>query len=166
MIKPWKELEGLRFGIDVGSTAAEALTAADPAVIHFTTDGRIVLNGESFTPDTSAGDGPLTVPLRLSGVTEETTSDELSEAFGGREGFVAVYQALRTGREVAFIGSGTVFRDAVMLGACTNTFLNVGALYWYSNGFPRYKSFRINCSTSGVFSISILQIYQLTGTAL
>ena len=90
MIKPWKELEGLRFGIDVGSTSDEALTAADPAIIHFTTDGRIVLNGEQFTPDTGAVDGPLAVPLNLSAVTEETTSDTLSAAFGGRTGFTAV----------------------------------------------------------------------------
>lgn len=166
MIKPWKELEGLRFGIDVGSTAAEALTAADPAIIHFTTDGRIVLNGESFTPDASAGgEGPLIVPLRPSGVTEATTSDELSEAFGGREGFTAVYQALRAGGTVIFTGPGANYRDAVTLGIAGATILNVGALYFSATDAPRYKRYRINCNSSGVFSITNYQDYQLTGTA-
>lgn len=165
MIKPWKELEGLRFGIDVGSTAAEALTAADPAIIHFTTDGRIVLNGELFTPDAGAGDGPLVIPLNLSYVTAETTSDELSEAFGGRAGFTAAYQALRAGREVAFTGS-SAFRAAVTMGTGSATFLNVGAFYFRAADPPRYKRFRINCTVAGVFSITNFQDYQLTATAL
>ena len=43
--KPWKDLEGHYFRIDVGSTAATAMQG-DPYTIYYTTEGYIVLNGE------------------------------------------------------------------------------------------------------------------------
>lgn len=54
--KPWKDLEGHYFRIDVGSTAAAAMQG-DPYTIYYTTEGYIVLNGEmmgrTITDDSS-----------------------------------------------------------------------------------------------------------------
>lgn len=53
MKKPWKDIEGSEVRVDVGSTREQALGDKMPAeVLCFTTDNRIVMNGEEF-PDTS-----------------------------------------------------------------------------------------------------------------
>lgn len=44
----WKKLEGRIFRFDVNTSTAEALKATNPAIIHFTTEGDIVFNGEKF----------------------------------------------------------------------------------------------------------------------
>ena len=44
----WKKLEGRIFRFDVNTSTADALKAANPAIIHFTTEGDIVMNGEKF----------------------------------------------------------------------------------------------------------------------
>lgn len=44
----WKKLEGRIFRFDVNTSTAEALKATNPAIIHFTTEGDIVMNGEKF----------------------------------------------------------------------------------------------------------------------
>ena len=53
MKKQWKDIEGYKVRMDVGSTREQALGDKMPAeVLCFTTDNRIVMNGEEF-PDTS-----------------------------------------------------------------------------------------------------------------
>lgn len=53
MKKQWKDIEGSEVRVDVGSTREQALGDKMPAeVLCFTTDNRIVMNGEEF-PDTS-----------------------------------------------------------------------------------------------------------------
>lgn len=55
MKKSWKEIEGSKVRIDVGSTMEQAMSDSLPAeVICFTTDNNIVFNGEVF-----AGDGSV-----------------------------------------------------------------------------------------------------------
>lgn len=44
----WKKLEGRIFRFDVNTSTADALKATNPAIIHFTTEGNIVLNGVQF----------------------------------------------------------------------------------------------------------------------
>lgn len=44
----WKKLEGRIFRFDVNTSTADALKATNPAIIHFTTEGDIVMNGEKF----------------------------------------------------------------------------------------------------------------------
>ena len=44
----WKKLEDRIFRFDVNTSTAEALKATNPAIIHFTTEGDIVMNGEKF----------------------------------------------------------------------------------------------------------------------
>lgn len=44
----WKKLEGRIFRFDVNTSTEEALKATNPAIIHFTTEGDIVMNGEKF----------------------------------------------------------------------------------------------------------------------
>lgn len=44
----WKKLEGRIFRFDVNTSTADALKATNPAIIHFTTEGNIVMNGEKF----------------------------------------------------------------------------------------------------------------------
>lgn len=44
----WKKLEGRIFKFDVNTSTADALKATNPAIIHFTTEGDIVMNGEKF----------------------------------------------------------------------------------------------------------------------
>ena len=44
----WKKLEGRIFRFDVNTSTADALKAMNPAIIHFTTEGDIVMNGEKF----------------------------------------------------------------------------------------------------------------------
>ena len=44
----WKKLEGRIFRFDVNTSTEEALKATTPAIIHFTTEGDIVMNGEKF----------------------------------------------------------------------------------------------------------------------
>ena len=44
----WRKLEGRIFRFDVNTSTAEALKATNPAIIHFTTEGDIVFNGEKF----------------------------------------------------------------------------------------------------------------------
>lgn len=44
----WKKLEGRIFRFDVNTSTADALKAENPAIIHFTTEGDIVMNGEKF----------------------------------------------------------------------------------------------------------------------
>lgn len=51
MIKPWQDLEGTYFRVDVGTSTEEAIngTVSDAAgYIFFTTDNDIVMNGEKF----------------------------------------------------------------------------------------------------------------------
>ena len=45
---PWKDLEGQRLRIDVGSTSAEALASTENSTIYFTTDGYVIMNGYIF----------------------------------------------------------------------------------------------------------------------
>ena len=51
--RPWKELEGQRLRIDVGSTKEEALASQENATIYFTKDKSIVMNGVEFTHGTA-----------------------------------------------------------------------------------------------------------------
>lgn len=44
----WKKLEGRIFRFDVNTSTEDALKATNPAIIHFTTEGDIVFNGEKF----------------------------------------------------------------------------------------------------------------------
>ncbi len=44
----WKKLEGRIFRFDVNTSTEEALKATNPAIIHFTTEGNIVMNGVQF----------------------------------------------------------------------------------------------------------------------
>ena len=44
----WKKLEGRIFRFDVNTSTEHALKATNPAIIHFTTEGDIVMNGEKF----------------------------------------------------------------------------------------------------------------------
>lgn len=44
----WKKLEGRIFRFDVNTSTEDALEATNPAIIHFTTEGDIVMNGEKF----------------------------------------------------------------------------------------------------------------------
>lgn len=44
----WKKLEGRIFRFDVNTSTADALKATNPAIIHFTTEGDIVMNGVKF----------------------------------------------------------------------------------------------------------------------
>ena len=44
----WKKLEGRIFRFDVNTSTEDALKAENPAIIHFTTEGDIVFNGEKF----------------------------------------------------------------------------------------------------------------------
>ncbi len=44
----WKKLEGRVFRFDVNTSTEDALKATNPAIIHFTTEGDIVMNGEKF----------------------------------------------------------------------------------------------------------------------
>lgn len=44
----WKKLEGRIFRFDVNTSTEEALKATNPAIIHFTKEGDIVMNGEKF----------------------------------------------------------------------------------------------------------------------
>lgn len=44
----WKKLEGRIFRFDVNTSTADALKATNPAIIHFTTEGDIVMNGVQF----------------------------------------------------------------------------------------------------------------------
>lgn len=44
----WEKLEGRIFRFDVNTSTADALKATNPAIIHFTTEGDIVMNGEKF----------------------------------------------------------------------------------------------------------------------
>ena len=43
-----KKLEGRIFRFDVNTSTEDALKATNPAIIHFTTEGDIVMNGEKF----------------------------------------------------------------------------------------------------------------------
>lgn len=58
--KPWKDLEGHYFRIDVGSTAAAAMQG-DPYTIYYTTDGYIVLNGEMMGRTITDDSSPIQV---------------------------------------------------------------------------------------------------------
>lgn len=54
MKKDWKDIEGHKFRVDVGSTLRQAMSDDVPAeVLCFTTDGHIVMNGLEF-PDLDA----------------------------------------------------------------------------------------------------------------
>lgn len=54
MKKDWKDIEGYKVRVDVGSTLAEAMSSSmGAAVICFTTDGHIVLNGISYITSTT-----------------------------------------------------------------------------------------------------------------
>lgn len=54
MKKEWKDIEGYKVRIDVGSSLSEAMSSSmDAAVICFTTDGHIVLNGISYIVSTT-----------------------------------------------------------------------------------------------------------------
>nr|DAK56491.1 MAG TPA: hypothetical protein [Caudoviricetes sp.] len=54
MKKDWKDIEGHKFRVDVGSTLRQAMSDDMPAeVLCFTTDGHIVMNGLEF-PDLDA----------------------------------------------------------------------------------------------------------------
>lgn len=54
MKKDWKYLEGLGFRVDVGSTYSQAMSDSTPAeVLCFTKDGRIILNGIEFAPQSN-----------------------------------------------------------------------------------------------------------------
>lgn len=44
----WKKLEGRIFRFDVNTSTEDALKAENPAIIHFTTERDIVMNGEKF----------------------------------------------------------------------------------------------------------------------
>lgn len=44
----WKKLEGRIFKFDVNTSTEDALKAENPAIIHFTKEGDIVMNGEKF----------------------------------------------------------------------------------------------------------------------
>ena len=58
--KPWKDLEGHYFRIDVGSTAAAAMQG-DPYTIYYTTEGYIVLNGEMMGRTITDDSSPIQV---------------------------------------------------------------------------------------------------------
>lgn len=54
MKKEWKDIEGYKVRIDVGSSLSEAMSSSmDAAIICFTTDGHIVLNGISYIVSTT-----------------------------------------------------------------------------------------------------------------
>lgn len=54
MKKEWNDIEGYKVRIDVGSSLSEAMSSSmDAAVICFTTDGHIVLNGISYIVSTT-----------------------------------------------------------------------------------------------------------------
>ena len=56
MKEKWSDLEGLPVRFDVGSTAEESKSDKIAAnVICFTTDNRIIFNGEEFTQVISSG---------------------------------------------------------------------------------------------------------------
>lgn len=79
MIQEWASLEGQYFKIDVGTTTAAALAktaAADAPVIHYTTDGDIVMNGVQFTD--TAGLAALKADMKdkFKDLGEFTTSSE------------------------------------------------------------------------------------------
>lgn len=55
MKKDWKDIEGQLVRIDIGSTYNEAQSSStEAAIICFTTDGHIVLNGMDYVVDTDA----------------------------------------------------------------------------------------------------------------
>lgn len=54
MKKEWKDIEGYKVRIDVGSSLSEAMSSSmGAAIICFTTDGHIVLNGLSYVVSTT-----------------------------------------------------------------------------------------------------------------
>ncbi len=54
MKKEWKDIEGYKVRIDVGSSLSEAMSSSmGAAIICFTTDGHIVLNGISYIVSTT-----------------------------------------------------------------------------------------------------------------
>lgn len=67
MKEEWKKIEGKPVRIDVGSTYDEAMGESMPSeMLCFTTDNRIVLNGEEF---------PKTAPMLLMYVNERGEED-------------------------------------------------------------------------------------------
>jgi hypothetical protein len=77
MKKSWKEIEGSKVRIDVGSTLQQALSDSMTAdIICFTTDNHIVFNGEVFTSDGSANG--FYVDKGIFNLTEDSSEDEIS----------------------------------------------------------------------------------------
>lgn len=72
----WKQLEGRIFRFDVNTTTAEAMKAGNPAIIHFTTDGDIVFNGEKFCSPKKANLSLQSEYEFLKAVPTVTTLDE------------------------------------------------------------------------------------------
>lgn len=74
MNEEWKNIEGSEVRIDVGSTSEEAMNKDMPAgVICFTTDKRIILNGEEFAPQQNLIDEAIrdTYPMVINCVNAE-----------------------------------------------------------------------------------------------
>lgn len=80
MKKQWKDIEGYKVRMDVGSTMEQAMSDSFPAeVICFTTDNNIVFNGEVF-----AGDGSVSgyyVDKEIFHLTKDSSEDEISAVF-------------------------------------------------------------------------------------
>ena len=105
MKKSWKEIEGSKVRIDVGSTMEQAMSDSLPAeVICFTTDNNIVFNGEAF-----AGDGSVSgyyVDKKIFHLTEDSSEDEISAAFNEAK-LSEIVKAITDGKYL-FTDSGNV----------------------------------------------------------
>lgn len=79
MKKPWKDIEGSEVRVDVGSTREQALGDKMPAeVLCFTTDNRIVMNGEEF-PDTSKISFALYIEGEVFALKADDTAERVNE---------------------------------------------------------------------------------------
>ena len=72
----WKKLEGRIFKFDVNTSTEDALNALNPAIIHFTKEGDIVMNGEKFCSPKKANLNLQSEYDFLKAVPSVTTLDE------------------------------------------------------------------------------------------
>lgn len=77
MNKAWKDIEGMPFRIDVGSTSQQAMSNRTPAsVLHLTTDEEIVMNGVKFYDAriTKTEDNLAELLKRIQGTSDDSSA--------------------------------------------------------------------------------------------
>lgn len=115
----WKKLEGRIFRFDVNTSTEDALKATNPAIIHFTTEGDIVMNGEKFC---SPKKKDLNV-VKLYTSCEYAKYDAVVSQFNGNELQYLDYPETATDE--------TAYKSLMIVASL----INGKPFYWFSNAY-------------------------------